>query len=480
MNQGNAYGRINSGKKGEKQFNPRAAEIHNERKADPYIKQNGLPSHYPELSHLNILENFNNCTSLTKIESEFKKICKEKTGRRAQDKAMPMREVIILADDNTKIEQVHELIKKIEQKTGFKALKLAWHKDEGHYLPDGSFQCNNHMHIIFESFDRETGKTIRPMYVDVDGAGIEKKFNESGEEIKTMLFGEWLQDACAETLNLKRGISKKLTGRIHLTPEQYSVAALNNDKKLDKVIDETINKLDELAEIQVNKEINKLKSQFNTQVNDEVQEKLNKYKNDMNNILNDVDKNQQEIYKILKNKEETITNKDEIIKDQLEEITQLKFNVDYFNELMKILGKDEIKIKDVMEDFKKQKELATGTGKTKQFFDDLIKQRDARIEYIKEQKRVRDLVDEKIKQNQELAKINKDNLKDEIKTKKSFFRQDTIEEIKQKQELTEEKIDFKQDNKQVTNKSIEVVQKTEPTQPLRQNRKKSGWGYDEI
>ena len=92
----------------------------------------------------------------------------------------------------------------IEQEMGYRMIYGVIHKDEGHYNDEGEFIKNVQFHIAFISLNE-------------DGVSQHRKtFNPS-------LMSK-IQTKIAQTLGMERGVSKEITGRVHLTPQQFKQA----------------------------------------------------------------------------------------------------------------------------------------------------------------------------------------------------------------------------------------------------------------
>lgn len=89
----------------------------------------------------------------------------------------------------------------IEQEMGYRMIYGVIHKDEGHYNDEGEFIKNVQFHIAFISLDENGVSQHR------------KTFNPS-------LMSK-IQTKIAQTLGMERGASKEITGRVHLTPQQF-------------------------------------------------------------------------------------------------------------------------------------------------------------------------------------------------------------------------------------------------------------------
>src|SRR5690554_2540467 len=124
-----------------------------------------------------------------KIADRIQKIetyCKEKSGRKLQKNAMPVREAVVVIKENTTMQELHNLSKRLEEELKIRVFQIAIHKDEGHYNKDtNEWKPNYHAHLVADWQDLETGKTLK-----------HQSFHYSK-----------MQDITAECLGMERGIS---------------------------------------------------------------------------------------------------------------------------------------------------------------------------------------------------------------------------------------------------------------------------------
>lgn len=122
---------------------------------------------------------------LLKIET----FCKEKSGRKLQKNAMPVREAVVVIKENTSLHDLHNLSKRLEEELKIRIFQIAIHKDEGHYDKDTQeWKPNYHAHLVADWQDLQTGKTLK-----------HQSFHYSR-----------MQDLAAECLEMERGISGSL------------------------------------------------------------------------------------------------------------------------------------------------------------------------------------------------------------------------------------------------------------------------------
>jgi len=124
-----------------------------------------------------------------KIADRIQKIetyCKEKSGRKLQKNAMPVREAVVVIKENTTMQDLHNLSKRLEEELKIRVFQIAIHKDEGHSDKDtNEWKPNYHAHLVADWQDLETGKTLK-----------HQSFHYSK-----------MQDIAAECLGMERGIS---------------------------------------------------------------------------------------------------------------------------------------------------------------------------------------------------------------------------------------------------------------------------------
>ncbi|HFK5538321.1 TPA: hypothetical protein ACGZ96_003484 [Elizabethkingia anophelis] len=124
-----------------------------------------------------------------KIADRIQKVeayCKEKSGRKLQKNAMPVREAVVVIKENTTMLELQNLAKRLEEELKIRVFQIAIHKDEGHTDKDTKeWKPNYHAHLVADWQDLDTGKTLK-----------HQSFHYSK-----------MQDLTAECLNMERGIS---------------------------------------------------------------------------------------------------------------------------------------------------------------------------------------------------------------------------------------------------------------------------------
>lgn len=122
---------------------------------------------------------------------------------------------------------VERLVKEIEKETGFRAMQISIHRDEGHINERGHPIYNLHAHVDFFTYDQETGRQlyrrsisnserqrIRQEHSIPEGEPIPKELTAVMDRAKLSK----LQDITARELKMVRG--KKGSEAVHLTPKQ--------------------------------------------------------------------------------------------------------------------------------------------------------------------------------------------------------------------------------------------------------------------
>ncbi len=174
------------------------SEIHNFRKKSfDYIRQD--------------LTQKNEYWMEQKIADRIQKIesyCKEKSGRKLQKNAIPVREAVVVIKENTTMQDLHNLSKRLEEELRIRVFQIAIHKDEGHYDKETKeWKPNYHAHLVADWQDLQTGKTLK-----------HQSFHYSK-----------MQDIIAECLGMERGISGSI-GRLEAV--EFKIRKKEDDLKI--------------------------------------------------------------------------------------------------------------------------------------------------------------------------------------------------------------------------------------------------------
>ncbi|MCL1666705.1 plasmid recombination protein [Elizabethkingia ursingii] len=149
---------------------------------------------------------------LIKIEN----YCKEKSGRKLQKNAMPIREAVVVIKEDTTMLELQNLASKLQEELKIRIFQIAIHKDEGHYDKETKeWKPNYHAHLVADWQDLETGKTLK-----------HQSFHYSK-----------MQDIAAECLEMERGISGSI--------RRLEAVAFKIQKK-EEEYKELVEKIDEL------------------------------------------------------------------------------------------------------------------------------------------------------------------------------------------------------------------------------------------
>lgn len=182
----------------------KGSEVHNERQKD-------LPHIRPELSHLN--ESWKD-EAFPSIDEELEAIKADYLaahGKRLHCKATPIREAVVVIQEDTTIDQLRQACRICEERWGIRAMQIYTHKDEGH-AQSKEWKPNLHAHIVFCWYDFARHNTCK-----LDKADMAE-----------------MQTIFAECLQMQRGVS---SDRKHLTSLQYKTAA--EEKRLAALQDKT-------------------------------------------------------------------------------------------------------------------------------------------------------------------------------------------------------------------------------------------------
>ena len=173
-----------------------------------------------------------------KIADQIQKIesyCKEKSGRKLQKNAMPIREAVVVIKENTTMQDLHNLSKRLEEELKIRIFQIAIHKDEGHYDKDTKeWKPNYHAHLVADWQDLETGKTLK-----------HQSFHYSK-----------MQDLAAECLEMERGVSGSLA---RLEAIEFKIKKKEEDFK---ILEERYRKMQQELESKKFEELIVIESDF--------------------------------------------------------------------------------------------------------------------------------------------------------------------------------------------------------------------------
>lgn len=174
-----------------------------------------------------------------KIADRLQKIeafCKEKSGRKLQKNAMPVREAVVVIKEDTTMLELHNLSKRLEEELKIRVFQIAIHKDEGHYDKDTKeWKPNYHAHLVADWQDLQTGKTLK-----------HQSFHYSK-----------MQDITAECLGMERGNSN--TGIHRLEAVEFKIRKKEEELK---ILDERHNEMKSEIESKKSEELIVKESDF--------------------------------------------------------------------------------------------------------------------------------------------------------------------------------------------------------------------------
>lgn len=171
-----------------------AAESHNQRTKDlDYVRK--------DLKHLNEFFSYIDHSLPTEV-ANLKREVKEKTGRKLQKNAIPIKEGVIVIDQNTTMEDLQHFCSVCQNKFGMIPLQIYIHRDEGHSKAK-KWKPNLHAHIHWRMYDTN-GRNIR---LSKDACAQ-------------------LQTIAAECLGMQRG---KSSDKKHLSSLQFKIQQKENE-----------------------------------------------------------------------------------------------------------------------------------------------------------------------------------------------------------------------------------------------------------
>lgn len=139
--------------------------------------------------------------SISEVYADVKERYERNVGKKMQKKATPIREGVVVIDENTTMEDLKKLAFVLEDKFKIKCFQIHIHRDEGHHRAK-EWKHNLHAHMVFDWTD-EYGKSIKL-----------NRYQMS--QMQTVL---------ANTLGMERG---KSSDKKHLSAIQYKKEATEN------------------------------------------------------------------------------------------------------------------------------------------------------------------------------------------------------------------------------------------------------------
>lgn len=102
------------------------------------------------------------------LDNTLRPLVKELTGQKMQNSCTPFKEGVAVIKEDTTIEELLEFGKMVEKEIGWHAVQIYIHHDEGHKdKQTQEWKENHHAHIVFDTIDHNTGKTIQVNRLDL-------------------------------------------------------------------------------------------------------------------------------------------------------------------------------------------------------------------------------------------------------------------------------------------------------------------------
>ena len=131
-------------KNGSEQHNERLKEMEHIRKDLSHLNQSWKSPDYPNINE-----------QLAAIRADYQ----NSHGKKMHAKATPIREAVVVIQEDTTMQQLCNACKQCEEKYGIVAMQIHTHRDEGHIDKDGVWKANLHAHIVFRWYDYEHSTT---------------------------------------------------------------------------------------------------------------------------------------------------------------------------------------------------------------------------------------------------------------------------------------------------------------------------------
>ena len=218
--------------------------------------------------------------------NKIEQYCKEKSGRKLQKNAMPIREAVVVIKEKTTMLDLQNLAKRLENELKIRVFQIAIHKDEGHFDKESKeWKPNFHAHLVADWQDIETGKTLK---------------HKSLDYVK-------MQDITAEVLGMERGSSG---GKNRLEALEFKIS--KKEEELNKLQE----KIDNITKELQGKSLNDLKI----------------IKNDLLGFKhNDKEKTLENYEKVIKLLNIKLDSLDKNLKKKNEEVIKLKDTISFMN-----------------------------------------------------------------------------------------------------------------------------------------------------
>lgn len=233
-----------------------ASEAHNKReKTLDYVKS--------DLSHLNESYNYTGNSLQTEL-ANIKREVKEKTGRKLQKNAIPLKEGVVVIDGKTTMGDIRKYCEECRKKFGIRPLQIHIHRDEGH-VNSAEWKPNLHAHIVWIMYD-ENGRNVRLSRQDcrdmqtmaADTLGMERGKSSDKRHLSSLQFKIQQQEQRIEELETelkyktefteklkgafegsKQGIIDRLVGKTKKRAEQAEKRLIEARETLCKALDQS-------------------------------------------------------------------------------------------------------------------------------------------------------------------------------------------------------------------------------------------------
>ena len=165
--------------------------------------------------------------------SKIKELYEEQVGQEMQNTANPIREAVVVIKEDTQIQDLQRLGKRIQEVFGPELFQIHIHRDEGHVDDQNNFATNHHAHLLFDWQDKRPGMTRRKWIK----RRAEKKEVETSTYGRSFRLGKidmsLIQTLTAEILGMERGV--KDSTAVRLEAKEFKVYAERKRKLVQEV-----------------------------------------------------------------------------------------------------------------------------------------------------------------------------------------------------------------------------------------------------
>lgn len=333
-------------------------------------------------------------------------------------------EAVINLNKEHTIKDVERLVREIEKETGFTAVQIAIHRDEGRINEKTGHPIYNlHAHVNFFTLDPETGQQLyRRSISNSEREKIRKEHDiPDGEKIPRHLTGVMdktklskLQDITAEALGMERG--ERGSKKVRLGHKQYRATEQEKEKLLEQI--------DELQKENTELHYNFRDMQKRITALEGIESEQKKELHRLNTEINKT-KDQDE-------KDEKIADLKEQIKERTAQVLSVEKSLDLYKMSNQALSADVIELQKERKTLKEELQ-ALKEEKAKERVElqtsGAIRADYTQMEALKEEiKTLKEIVDEQFKPLEAVYQENEDQMirifgekVEKIETKASFF-----------------------------------------------------------